>query len=75
MAYADFKGKPTYFAVFMMMISIKNANQNMLKIPFFLKKFVKIRQAMEVPPSDLSWQPPPHAILLTPTVVYCYKTF
>jgi len=45
MAYADFRDAPTYFAVFKMMISSKNVNQNMLKIPYFLKKVVKIRQA------------------------------
>jgi len=30
MAHADFRGTPTYFAVFKMIISSKNVNQNML---------------------------------------------
>jgi len=51
MAHADFSGIPTYFAVFKMMISRKNINQKCLKFLIFLKKFVKIRQALEVPPS------------------------
>jgi len=34
MTHADFRGTPTYFAVFKMMISSKNVNQNMLKIVF-----------------------------------------
>jgi len=38
MARADVRGTPTYFAVFKMMISSKNVNQNMLKIPYFYKK-------------------------------------
>jgi len=42
MAHADFRGKPTYFTVFKMMISSKNVNQNILKIPYFLKKFAKL---------------------------------
>jgi len=35
MAHGDIRGTPTYFSVFKMMISSKNVNQNMLKIPFF----------------------------------------
>jgi len=35
MAHADFRGIPTYFAVFKMMHSSKNVNQNTLKIPYF----------------------------------------
>jgi len=78
MAYADFRGKPTYFAVFKMMISSKNVNQNMLKIPYFLKLFFKFWQALKIPPPDPNWfpaaggsvsRPPPHAILPTPTVL------
>jgi len=38
MAHADFRGTPKYFAVFKMMNLSKNANQNMLKIPYFFKK-------------------------------------
>jgi len=37
MTHADFRGTPIYFAVFKMMISRKNGNQNMLKIPYFFK--------------------------------------
>jgi len=55
MAHADFRGTTTYFAVFKMMISSKNVNQNILKIPYFSAKFVKICQALEVPPPDPSW--------------------
>jgi len=55
MVQADFRGKPTYVAVFEMMISSKNVNQNMLKIPYFLKNFVKIHEALEVPPPDPRW--------------------
>jgi len=75
MAHADFRGTPTYFAVLKMMISSKNVNQNTLKNSFlFLKKFVKIRQVLEVPPPDLRWPPAPpdplpRAILPTPTVL------
>jgi len=47
MAHADLRGILTYFAVFKMMISSKNMNQNMLKIPYFFEKFVNIRQALE----------------------------
>jgi len=39
------------------MILSKKVNQNMFKNSFFLKKFVKIRQALEVPPPDPSWLP------------------
>jgi len=53
MAHVDFRGAPTYFAVFMMMmISSKTVNQNMLKISYFFKLFVKIRQVLEVPPPN-----------------------
>jgi len=39
MAHADFiRGTPTYFAVFKMMISSKNVNQNMLKNSLFFEK-------------------------------------
>jgi len=39
MAHADFRGIPTYFEVFKMMISSKNVNKNnMLKIPYFFEK-------------------------------------
>jgi len=38
MVQTDFRGTSTYFAVFMAMISSKNVNQNMLKIPYFLEK-------------------------------------
>jgi len=50
------------------------------KIPYFLKKFVKIRQALEVPPPDPSWlpaarssasRPPPQCDL---THAYCTAT-
>jgi len=54
MAHADFKGTPTYFAVFNMMISSINVNQNMLKISYFFK-YVKIRQTLEIPLPDPSW--------------------
>jgi len=56
---------PTYFPVFKMIISSKNVNQNMLKIPYFFEKFVKIRQALEV----LHPYPLSRAILPTPTVL------
>jgi len=36
--YADFRGTPTYFAVFKMMFSSKNVNQNMLKNSLFFRK-------------------------------------
>jgi len=36
--HAAFRGTPTYFAVFKMMISSKNVNENMLKIPYFFEK-------------------------------------
>jgi len=41
MAHADFRGAPTYFAVFKMMISSKNVNQNMLKNSLFFEKNCK----------------------------------
>jgi len=41
MAHEDFRGTPTYFTVFKMLISSKNVNQNMLKVPYFLKKICK----------------------------------
>jgi len=41
MAHADFRGTPTYFAVFKMMISSKKVNQNMLKIPYFFETICK----------------------------------
>jgi len=82
MAHADLRGTPTYFAVFKIMISSKNVNQNMLKIPFE-KKFVKIRQALKVPPPDPSWTPaaggsaprPLSPVRSYPHLLYCYKTF
>jgi len=72
-----------HFAVFKMMILSKNVNQNMLKIPYFLKKFVKIRQALEVPPPDSSWLPAarglftqtPSPVRSYPHLLYCYITF
>jgi len=58
MVRADFRGTPTYFAIFKRIISSKNVNQNMLKIPFFFfEKFVKIYQTLEVPLPDPSWPP------------------
>jgi len=66
MAHADFRGTPTYFAVFIMRISSKNVNQNMLKIPYFLKKICKNSPGS----ARLGVQPQtPRAILPTPTVL------
>jgi len=53
MAHADFRGTPTYFAVYKIILS-KNVNQNMLKITYFSEK---ICQALDVPPPDPSWPP------------------
>jgi len=36
-----FKGTPTYFAVFKMIISSKNVNQNMLKNSLFFENICK----------------------------------
>jgi len=58
----------------------RKASRKSLKIPYFLKKFVKIRQVLEVPPPDASWLPTdgggfctqiplPRAILPTLTVL------
>jgi len=41
MTHVDFRGTPTYFAVFKMMILSKNVNQNMLKNPYFFEKICK----------------------------------
>jgi len=50
MAHADFRGTPTYFSVFKMMISSKNVNQNMLKIPYCFEKIPKLwRFRLQVP--------------------------
>jgi len=60
------------------MISSKNVNQYMLKIPYCFEKIIKSPQALEVPPPDPSWPPAaggsapdplPRAILPTPTVL------
>jgi len=77
MAYADFRSKPTYFTVFKMMISSKNVNQNMLKIPYFFEKICKnsLSSGGSASRSQLAFggwglpRPHPHAILLTPTVL------
>jgi len=81
MAYVDFRGTPTYFVVFKMMISSKIENQNMLKIPY---SFEKICQALEVSPPDPSWPPAaggftpdplPSPVRSYPHLLYCYKMF
>jgi len=46
-----------YFAVFNMMISSKNANQNMLKNSFFFEKICKNSLGSGGPPPDPSWLP------------------
>jgi len=53
-----------------MLTSSKNVNQNLLKIPCF----VKLRQVLAVPTPDPSWPPVagtslPRVILPTPTVL------
>jgi len=78
MAQAAFRGTPTYLAVFKMMISSKNVNQNVLKIPSFLEKIYKNSLStggrLQIPVGlrrlgPLFSDPLPHAILPISTLL------
>jgi len=83
MAHADFRGTLTYLAVFKMMISSKNVNQNMLKIPYFFEKIWKNSPNFGgfTPRSQLAsgcWElcpQTPSPVQSYPHLMYCYKTF